>query len=122
MMQIESYKKKDPAMSKQLAVPVDIPNYIYCTTRKAVNHWQKVTGEMILIAFYFLLRVREYIHYGCSQQWKQQFQLQDICFFTKNHAILLESLEQEQEHVTIVSLTIDNQKMATKGTFYHTTN
>jgi len=60
-MQIEFYKPKYPMMIKQLAIPVDVPNYIYCTTRKAFNCRIKTIREVILIAFYFLLGL-ENIH------------------------------------------------------------
>jgi len=67
MMQMKSYKWEDPAMIKQLTVPVDVPKYIYHTTRKAVDCRIKTIREMILIAFYFLLRVREYTHHRQGQ-------------------------------------------------------
>jgi len=54
-MRMETYHQADPAMDKQVAVPVSIPNFIYLDTRNSDDHQVKAIGELALIAFYFLL-------------------------------------------------------------------
>ncbi len=114
-MQIESFKRTDPATKKHLAVPVEVPNYIFRTTRNSTDRRMKAVGEMTLVAFYFLLRVGEYTHHGNGQRRTQQFRLQDIRFFTKDRAIPLEQLHQDKDQVALVALTIDNQKNGRRG-------
>jgi len=50
-LQIEAYCHNNPAVAKQDVVPV----HIYQFTRTTTNRQQKATGELALIAFFFLL-------------------------------------------------------------------
>jgi len=74
----------------------------------------KAIGELVLIAFYFLLCVGEYTFHN-TQHCTQQFQLGDMKFFAKDQQILPEQLESNADCITLVSLTIENQKNGRKG-------
>jgi len=113
--QTETYKREDPATEKQLAVPVDVPNHVFLATRTGRNSKEKAIGELTLIAFYFLLRVGEYTYHGTGKRRTQQFRLGDIKFFTANTMVPLEQLKQHAQGITLVSMTIDNQKNGQRG-------
>jgi len=56
-IQIESYKRNDPATQKQCTVLVAVPNLVFLATRKTPDHQAHATGELVLLAFYFSLQV-----------------------------------------------------------------
>jgi len=58
--QIEGYKHEDPTTKKQRAVPVTVPNLVYLATWSTLDRRARAIGELVLIVFYFLLRVGEY--------------------------------------------------------------
>jgi len=97
-------------VAKQDAVPLAIPNHIYQSTRATTDRRQKATGELALLAFFFLLRVGEYTYHGKKIRRTQQFRLQDLKFFAKDHAISLAQLKTRSWDIDLVSMTIDNQK------------
>ncbi len=114
-LQTETYRREDPVTKKQLAVPVHVPNYIYSTTRKTSDRRLKATGELTLIAFFFLLRIGEYTHHGKSQRRTQQFRLGDIKLFANGQEIQPTQLAHQHPHIDLASLTIDNQKNGKRG-------
>jgi len=114
-MQTETYRRADPVTKKQVAIPVDLPNHIYRSTRTTSDRRLKATGELVLIAFYFLLRVGEYTHHGRGVRRTQQFRLCDMKFFINEHRIMPEQLAQYGQDVNLVCLTIDNQKNGNRG-------
>ena len=109
-LQIEAYRRNDPAVSKQAAVPIAIPDHIYQSTRTTMDRRQKATGELALIAFFFLLRVGEYTYHGKTIRRTQQFRLKDLKFFAHDHEIPLTHLKARASEIDLVSMTIDNQK------------
>jgi len=63
-MQTEGYRRGDPATAKQMAVPVRVPNFVFTNLRETKDPQQRAVGKLVLIAFYFLLRVGEYTHHS----------------------------------------------------------
>jgi len=114
-LQMETYKREDPATEQQVAVPVAIPNYIFRNTRNTHDRRLRAIGELTIIAFYFLLRVGEYTQHGRGQRRTQQFRLCDTKFFANGHEIHHSQLGQYGHQVNLVSLTIDNQKNGKRG-------
>lgn len=59
---LKGFKKDDPPTLKKLPVEINIPaEYIsLCSLRPTATEIDKATADLILIAFYFLLRVGEY--------------------------------------------------------------
>ena len=113
-MQIEGYKREDPATQKQRAVPVSIPNLVFLATRTTPDRRARAIGELVLIAFYFLLRVGEYTH-ATGQRRTQIFRLQDVKLFADRKEITAQMVHQWCERIDTVSLTIDNQKNGCRG-------
>ena len=58
---VESYRRQDPPPIPQLAVPVLVAESCYETgNQKNATPRMRATGELSIIAFYFLLRIGEY--------------------------------------------------------------
>jgi len=113
--QMETYKHTNPATQPQVAVPVIIPNYVFQCTHTTRDRRLRAAGKLTLIAFYFLLQVREYTHHGQSKRRTQQFCLCDMKFFANNTKIPPGQLLHYQPYINLISLTIDNQKNGKRG-------
>ncbi len=113
-MQTEGYRREDPATRKQMAVPVSVPNFVFTNTRETNDPKLKAIGELVLIVFYFLVRVGEYTHHT-NQRRTQQFRLRDMKFFMADQQVLPAQLEASRNRINLVSLTIENQKNGRKG-------
>ena len=57
---VEGFRREDPPATPQLAVPITVPNRCYKAAMASQAEGARATGQLILIAFYFLLRVGEY--------------------------------------------------------------
>ncbi len=69
------WKKEDPPTTKKLPVGIDIPEYIsQCSLRPTATEQEKSAADLILIAFYYLLRIGEYTVKGTRNSTKQTVQ------------------------------------------------
>jgi len=114
-LQTESYRRADPTVVRQDAVPVDVPNRIFESSRHCYDRRTKAIGELALIAFYFLLRVGEYTSHTQQKRRTQQFRIQDIKFLAEGKEVPAEHLKYLIHKVDTVSLVIDNQKNGNRG-------
>jgi hypothetical protein len=112
---LKSYRHQDPAPQPQLALPV--------TTIEHAGAYYQATADLVMIAFFFLLRVGEYAMPQRNIVTRsQQFRVQDVTF-RKNGLVVpntapLEILSQADS----VTLYLDNQKNGQRGsTIHHTT-
>jgi hypothetical protein len=123
----EGWRKEDPPTQKKLPVGIDIPEYIsLCSLRPWATELEKATADLILIAFYYLLRVGEYTTKGTRAQTKQtvQFRMADVTFFRKDHSGTLRQLPRNAHEELILSahsatLKLENQKNGWKGVCIH---
>ena len=117
------WKKEDPPTIKKLPVGVDIPEYIsLCSLRPSATERDRAAADLIIIAFYYLLRVGEYTIKGQRNNTKQtvQFRMQDVTFFRHDEHGALRQLARTASTQEIMSahsatLKIDNQKNGWKG-------
>ncbi len=128
---LEGYRKEDPATIKKLPVQSDVPELLVTT---AYNGWgtemDKAAADLSLIAFYYLLRVGEYMVKGSQNSTKQtvQFKYKDITLFRKNARGQLRCLPPNAPNHLIATadgatLKLDNQKNGWKGVcIFHKTN
>jgi hypothetical protein len=89
------WKKEDPPTIKKLPVGVDIPEYIsLCSLRPTATERDRAAADLIIIAFYYLLRVGEYTVKGNRNNTKQtvQFRMQDVTFFRHDKQGALQQL------------------------------
>ena len=124
---LDGWKKEDPPTLKKLPVEVDIPEYIASLGNTITSsEVERAVGDLVLIAFYYLLRVGEYTTKAVRQNSKQtvQFKLEDITFFGYDKTGRLTQLaptvsNDEILHAHSATLKIDNQKNGWKGVCIH---
>ena len=112
-----------PSNGKQLQVEADVPELI---ARRGLYlgslELDHVVGDMMLIAFYYLLHIREYTVKSTHNKTKQtiQFKFEDVTFFKKNvlgHFCCLRC-NAEDTLIAIADgarLKLDNQRNGWKG-------
>ncbi len=82
------WKHQDPPVMKKLPVAIDIPELLSSIgTTNNVNELDRAIGDLVLIAFYYLVRIGEYTTKGLRNSTKQtvQFCLQDVTFFQRDN-------------------------------------
>jgi hypothetical protein len=124
---LDGYSKSDTPTRKMLPVKLDIPKLLVEIGHgKDGTMHSKAIGDLVLIAFYYLLRIGEYTIKGKRNNTKQtvQFKLEDLWFFKKNKAGILLCLPTNAPHSLILTadtamLKLDNQKNRWKGVCVH---
>ena len=124
---LDGWKKEDPPTLKKLPVEVDIPEYIATSGNTITStEMERAVGDLVLIAFYYLLRVGEYTTKAVRANSKQtvQFKLEDITFFGHgSNGQLIQLAPSAPDHEILsahsATLKIDNQKNGWKGVCIH---
>jgi hypothetical protein len=83
----DGWRKEDPPTTKQLPIEADIPEYLANLGRvRGSTALDRAIGDLVLIAFYYLLRIGEYTIKGTHNNMKQtvRFKLEDVPFFKKD--------------------------------------
>jgi hypothetical protein len=119
---LNGWRKTDDPVEKKLPVEVDVPEFLVrLAMMVGVLEMAKATADLILIAFYYLLRVGEYTHKAANNNSKQtvEFRAEDVTFF-KRFEGRLKQLPREAPDDDIMSadsstLKIDNQKNGWHG-------
>ena len=120
---IEGWEKSDPKTVKMMPVEADVPEYIASiATLPDATELDKAIGDLVLIAFYYLLRIGEYTCKNKRNNSKQtiQFKFEDVTFFKKTIKGDLRCLPRTASDLLISSadgatLKLDNQKNGWKG-------
>ncbi len=128
---LDEYRKEDPVLLKELPLEADIPEFLvntgYAPEGSDLN---KAIGDLSLIAYYYLVCVREYTTKSKHENTKQtvQFKMEDIRFFTRNkpgclHCLLQDAPDQLIAMASGAALMLDNQKNGWEGVcIYHEEN
>jgi hypothetical protein len=124
---MEAYSKEDPPTKKMLPVEVNEPELpVEMGYGKLSTLHAQAIGDLALIAFYYLLRIGEYMVKGERNNSKQtvQFKLKDVSFFKRNKAGTLVCLPRDAPPNLIMTadsatLKLDNQKNGRKGVCVH---
>ncbi len=67
----DGWRKEDPPTFKKLLVEADVPEFLAEQGLRAeAMELKKVVGDLTLIAFYYLLRAREYTIKGTCNKTK----------------------------------------------------
>ena len=79
-------QREDPPSEKKLAVGIDIPEYCCAKGLKSKTAKGLAIGDLIIIAFFFLLRIGEYTVKRKKNETKRtvQFRMMDVIFFKKD--------------------------------------
>ena len=124
---LEGWTQEDPPTLKKLPVEADIPEYIAnIGYLQDATEAQKAIGDLVLIAFYYLLRVGEYTTKATRNNSKRtvQFKIEDITFFSTNKKGILRQLPRSASDADLMAaqsatLKLDNQKNGWKGVCIH---
>ena len=120
---VEGYRRSDPPAIPQLAVPVSVATTAYNNAIESDDMARRHTGSLILVAFYFLLRVGEYTQpkYTMRQGKKvpatrtRQFTVGNVGFFRNGRIVPRSSSLRTLLACDLVSLKITNQKNGRMG-------
>lgn len=92
---LDGFRKSDPPTVKKLPVEVDVVELLVSMgAEDSATLTQQTTGDLALIAFYYLLRVGEYTMKSARNNTKQTvpFKMEDITFFRKDKSGQLRQL------------------------------
>lgn len=127
----DGWRKEDPATEKKLPVEVDVPEYIATIgSQAAATPLQTCVGDLVLIAFYYLLRIGEYTGKPSRNSSKQtvQFRVKDVTFFKRDKSGRLRQLPRHSpDHLLLAAdsatLKLENQKNGWRNVcIHHETN
>jgi hypothetical protein len=121
------WHKEDPPTTKQLPVEANVPKLLAERGHEgSATKLERAIGDLSLIAFYFLLDIREYTVKGTGNKTKQtvQFKYEDITFFKKNLSGQLRCLPRDAPaHIIATAdgatMKLDNQKNGWKGIYVY---
>jgi len=122
--QLDGYRKEDPPTQKELPVEADVPEFLVALAMaKGATEKDKAVADLVMIAFYYLLRVGEYTAKGKgAQDWEsretqtQPFRMRDVAFFTRredtNRLVRLppDASDSDILNATNATLKLANQK------------
>ena len=124
---IEGYRREDPGAVPQLAVPITLPNMCYKAAMLSTSPLTQATGQLCLIAFYYLLRVGEYTQprfvlrngkkHRCTRT--KQFTVGNVGFFKNNLVLPRNSTLDTLLTADAATLKISNQKNGRMGDTIH---
>ena len=124
---LDGWKEEDPPTLKKLPVEADIPEYIATIGYQSTSTpKEQAIGDLMIIAFYYLLRVGEYTTKAKRENSKRtvQFKIEDVTFFQKDEKGVLRQLPRSAADKTLMNaasatLKLDNQKNGWKGVCIH---
>ena len=120
-----TYKQLDPATQSQIALPVSLFEDIMAHEGQSRSSPVQASADLIIIAFFFLLRVGEYTKpSGVRATRTTQFRLKDVTFWNKQADGTLARLPFETDDAPLllanaVTLTLDNQKNSVRDSTLH---
>ena len=72
----EGWRKEDPPTTKQLPVKADVPKYLASIGwGSGGTELDRTIGDLVLVAFYYMLRIAEYTVKGTRNSTKQTYNL-----------------------------------------------
>jgi hypothetical protein len=116
---LDRWRKKDEPVMKKLPVEVDVPEYLVkLGLAPGASELVKATGDLSLIAIYYLLRIGEYTTKGSCNESKQtvQYRMRDVVHFGLDSHGKLKQLPRDASDEEILeaqctsTLRLDNQK------------
>ena len=116
---IEGYRRTDPPTVPQLAVPVTVPHESYKRAIASTDPLVKRAGCLMMVAYYFLLRVGEYTKPRLARRdgkmvpatRTKQFTAGNVGFFKEGKILDRASPLDTLLSADLATLKITNQKM-----------
>ena len=124
---IEGFRREDPPSTPQLAVPISVPEECQQAAYQTNNDHTRASGDLAIIAFYYLLRVGEYtkpkirLVNGQNKRLTRtiQFSIKNIGFFKDNKILPRRSKLSVLKTAESCTLKISNQKNGKMGETIH---
>jgi hypothetical protein len=125
---VEGFRREDPPSIPQLAVPITVPNLCYNSAMLPDSTpSRQATGQLALIAFYYLLRVGEYtkpkyvVRNGRQERTTRtkQFTVGNVGFFKNGKTLDRTSPLATLLTADAATLKISNQKNGRMGETIH---
>ena len=106
-----SYTNEDPPPNSQIALPVTVFENIQQHECSSANLREQAAADLIIIGFFFLLRVGEYTLPTSKRLTRTvQFRLRDITFWDGTTALPFDASLDTLSQASKVTLRLDNQK------------
>lgn len=124
---LAGFKNFDPAVEKKLACHPDLAAFACAWgLQEDATPQQQAVGDLVLIAFYYLLRVGEYTTKKRRKMRTRtrQFRIKDVTFFKYNERGMLVALSRKASDADVMAadaatLRISNQKNGHAGACVH---
>ena len=124
---VEGFRREDPPSIPQLAVPIDVPNACYQACINTSDPKLRSSGCLVLVAFYYLLRVGEYTkpRYVTRNGKREratrtkQFSVGNVGFFKSGRIVPRTSSLDTLLTCDAATLKITNQKNGRMGETVH---
>ena len=125
---LTGFKNFDPAVGKRLACHPDLPKFACSNAyRPGTSEAEKAVGDLVVIAYYYLLRVGEYTTKSRRKlkTRTRQFRLKDVTFYKRGLNGVMQALPANASESDVMTadaamLRISNQKNGHKGQCVHT--
>ena len=124
---MEGFRRADAPNIPQLAVPVTVPHHCFTKHVTSSNRKERTTADLVLVAFYYLLRVGEYTKPRFVKHGNQlrratrtiQFTVGCVGFFKDGQLLPRTAPLQTLLTADSATLRIINQKNGRMGTCIH---
>jgi len=112
--QLAGYQRADPAPSRVKPIPIAVLQFAAATAASQNTPFSLTLVDMLILAFFFLLRPGEYV--SSSSADAAPFRFANVHLFCGNRKLHLErASDQELWSATFVGLEFTNQKNCVKG-------
>ena len=121
--QVATFRNEDPVPVPELAVPVALPNKAYqLLSGPTSTEKDNALGDLVLIGFYYLLRVGEYTTKKKKERRRtQQFCLGNVRLWRNNKLISHDAPWEILMQAESATLKLDNKKHGIRGALIHHT-
>ena len=117
---LTAYKRADPKVQPQLAVPVAVPEHLLSAITSQSDPQQLAVADLVNIAFYYLLRVGEYTKPRNHNTLTVPFRVMDVTFRdTSGRLIPNNSDLHDLLMAAEATIRIPDQKNGVKGQCIH---
>jgi hypothetical protein len=119
-----SYRNEDPAPKPQLALPISVIEDVMKNEGASQSPKDQALADLVVLAFFFLLRVGEYTPSGNRNTRTTQIRRKDLQFWRKRPTGLMDRISplatlQELLQADAVTITLDNQKNGQRDAVLH---
>jgi hypothetical protein len=120
-----SYRTEDPAPKPQLALPISVIEDVMKNEDASLDPKDQALADLVVLAFFFLLRVGEYTPSGTRVTRTTQIRRKDLQFWRKHPTCLMDRIPPlatlaDLLAADLVTITLDNQKNGQRdATLYH---